>query len=88
VIPTSEFARQRLEAILRVIGPVHDGYQIAQGLHTEIMATVFAEEMQRGAGLAQRIADGLCAVLGGTCLTHNEPFDVIHSHRHNGGTID
>lgn len=47
----------------------------------------YAESVERGELLAQRIADGKCAVLGETCLTHHVPNDVYHTVFH-GGTND
>lgn len=94
--PVSEFAHRRLAAISKTLIQVagtDDWLQshldrYADRLHIELMRIIREEEQERGAALAQRIADGQCAVLGDTCLAHNEPYDAGHSYRYNGGTLD
>lgn len=45
-------------------------------------------ERERERGLAQRIAEGRCAVLRDWCLTHNEEQNPGHAHRYEGSSLD
>ena len=84
--PTSVFAQREIDettfAMLTLVSSLTNPDPIRQrarhlvGVLHQIRSE---EERERGQGLAQRIADGLCAVLGETCLTHNETADLGHA---------
>jgi len=82
--PIAHFANRRRRAIEvaleRVLGNSNLIYatKVGQRLQSDLFLIQRAEEVERGAALAQRIADGLCAVLGDTCLTHNQKADLGH----------
>jgi hypothetical protein len=47
-----------------------------------------AEEADRGRAFGDRIAKGLCAALGGWCLTHNVAMDPGHANYMTGASLD
>ena len=78
--PASTFAKRRQTAIAKALIR-HNRFKVegdSARLDAELMAIHREDERERGEGLAQRIADGLCAVLGDTCLTHNQKADLGH----------
>lgn len=94
--PISEFARREIDAIERELmnvravptgRPIQSALR-ARDLLSKLRLIQREGERQRGRALAQRIADGLCAVLGDTCLTHNEPYDPGHANHYSGSTLD
>ena len=83
--PIAVFAQRQIDVIeesfttapLAARG-VTDAHARAGMVFSRLTSIRREEEVQRGLGLAQRIADGECAVLGNTCLTHNEEMTPGH----------